>query len=77
MVDINVFGIGSITTTMNDRRKGYASLLIKKVVDELQKQRNKPIILYSDINTLFYKKLGFVELPTSKQKYEDGVYGIR
>ncbi|MDM5221265.1 hypothetical protein QUF86_11115 [Peribacillus sp. NJ11] len=69
-----VRGIGSIATPMHLRKKGYASLLIQKVINDLEQRMNcTDFFLYSDIGTAFYKKLNFIELPSTKQKYEDSI----
>ncbi|WP_053415103.1 N-acetyltransferase [Viridibacillus arvi] len=69
-----VRGIGSIATPLHLRHNGYASILIKEVINELEKNDNcNNYFLFSDINTDFYKKLNFIELQPSKQKYKDSI----
>ncbi len=49
-----------------------ASLLIKEVIAELEQHENCNLcFLYTDIGTTFYKRLQFLEIPSSKQKYQD------
>lgn len=65
------FGIGSIATPKLLRKKGYASKLILKVINELeQKAKEVTIFLYSDISPEFYEKFGFYRLPSEFQRYK-------
>lgn len=67
-------GIGSISTPLHVRRKGYASILLEKVINELeQKMGCNHFFLYSDIGSDFYKRFNFVEIPPSMQKYKDSI----
>ncbi len=67
----NVYGIGSIATPVDQRKKGYASALIKSVLNDLQKNRSSKVTyLYSDINPEFYQRFGFKILPPPLQKYK-------
>ncbi|WP_112180470.1 MULTISPECIES: GNAT family N-acetyltransferase [Paraliobacillus] len=70
--DIIVKGIGSIATPLTFRKKGYASLLVKETINELEQEEDcNNFFLYSDIGADFYKTLGFIELPNEGQKYKD------
>ncbi|OZI11220.1 GNAT family N-acetyltransferase [Bacillaceae bacterium SAS-127] len=70
--DLMVKGIGSIATPLQLRQKGYASLLVKQVIMQLEENENCQLVfLYSDIGTEFYKRLQFVEVPASKQRYQE------
>lgn len=72
--DLIVKGIGSIATPLHLRKNGYASLLVKETINELEQEENCNIFfLYSDIGTDFYKRLGFIVLPNESQKYKDSV----
>jgi len=69
-----VKGVGSIATPLHLRNNGYASLLVKETIEEMElKENSSHFFLYSDIGTDFYKKLGFVVLPKEKQRYKDSV----
>ena len=69
-----VKGIGSIATPLYLRKKGYASLLIKETIKQLEQEENyNNFFLYSDIGIEFYKRLGFIVLPNDSQKYKDSV----
>lgn len=69
-----VKGLGSIATPLLLRKKGYASLLVKEMINKLELEENcNNFFLYSDIGIEFYKGLGFIELPNDCQKYKDSV----
>lgn len=69
-----VKGIGSIATPVHFRNNGYASLLIKETIKELEQKENcSHFFLYSDIGTEFYKRLDFIVLPTERQQYKHSV----
>lgn len=63
-----IYGVGSVATPPNFRKKGYASTLMKKVMslvmDEL---KGDYILLHCDIDPSFYEKLGFIKAPDSMQ----------
>ncbi|XQY93858.1 GNAT family N-acetyltransferase [Metabacillus sp. HB246100] len=62
--EMRVIGIGSIATRPEDRRKGYASELVRGVIKEIEHMENcSTFFLYSDIETVFYEKLGFLRFP--------------
>ena len=67
-------GIGSIATPLTLRKRGYASILIEQVIQDLERtEKCTDFFLYSDIGTAFYHKLNFIELPPAKQKYKDNI----
>lgn len=69
-----VKGIGSIATPLYLRKKGYASLLVKEMINKLEQEEScNNFFLYSDIGIEFYKGLGFIVLPNDSQKYKDSV----
>ncbi|MBY7142963.1 GNAT family N-acetyltransferase [Virgibacillus sp. NKC19-3] len=69
-----VRGIGSISTPVHCRNNGYASALIKMVLQALkEKEQCNHFFLYSDIGSAFYERLHFKVLPLSKQKSKDSV----
>jgi len=67
-----VYGFGSILTSQCFRGKGYGVELVKKCI-ALNCNENTIIILYSDINPSYYKKLGFRILPQELQKYPKSI----
>lgn len=76
--DDNIYGIGSIATNPDQRKNGYASVLIESVINNLQTNRNSKITyLYSDINPEFYERFGFRRLPSELQKYSTTTCMVR
>lgn len=56
-------GLGAIYTNEKFRNQGVATCLIKKVIEESRTDLGvQCVLLYSDINPNFYKKLGFIPL---------------
>jgi predicted acetyltransferase len=73
-----VFGIGSIATPREVRRRGYASTLIRLVISDIERNHAEAaIFLYSDIQPEFYEKFGFVRLCQKAQKYETTICMVR
>lgn len=63
-----IYGIGSVATPPSLRNKGYASELIKQTITLVMKEKKGTyIILYSDIDPIFYEKLGFIKAPQDMQ----------
>ena len=56
------YEICAVYTKKEFRNKGYASYLIEYVI----KNYDGFLFLYSDISTQFYKRFGFIEVPTYK-----------
>jgi predicted N-acetyltransferase YhbS len=72
------FGIGSIATPVALRKQGYASVLIAKVLAQLDLISTKTIVfLYSDIEPQFYERFGFVQLPAEAQRYKTTTCMVR
>jgi predicted acetyltransferase len=72
------FGIGSISTPVNLRNRGFASKLIFEVIAEIESEFKKPIFfLYSDISPEFYRRFGFNKISKSAQKYDHSVCMVR
>lgn len=67
--DDDKIGIGSIATQLDLRRKGLASLLVKRII-EFATASEKMIFLYSDICLKLYEQLGFTALPKYLQQYK-------
>ena len=70
-------GIGSVATSPDQRKKGYAAILLKDIITRLR-ETTSHIFLYSDIAPAFYKKLGFQILNDDLQKHKPSlcmVYG--
>ncbi|MCG2730847.1 MAG: GNAT family N-acetyltransferase [Acetobacterium sp.] len=63
-----IYGIGSVLTPKPHTGKGYATMLLKNCIKQIEKDEDALIFLFSDINPDFYKKLGFSLLPKELQK---------
>ncbi|MFN7906111.1 MAG: GNAT family N-acetyltransferase [Pseudobdellovibrionaceae bacterium] len=75
---LNEIGIGSIATPIHFRKRGYASTLIKKVIDDLDVVLDMPTyFLYADISPKFYERFGFAIVPSELQKYKESSCMIR
>ncbi len=76
--DQSVFGIGSIATPEQYRRKGHASELIQETMKHFRVHSPEAtFLLYSDISVAFYERLGFAKLPQELQLYDDSVCMVR
>jgi N-acetylglutamate synthase-like GNAT family acetyltransferase len=74
----NIFGLGSISTPIFLRKKGYASKLISRIIELLENDLNaSAMFLYSDIDSKFYEKFGFEELPKIHQRYKETICMVR
>jgi len=61
-------GIGSISTGIEYRKRGYAKELINSIVTQLFTSTDiNMIFLHSDIGYPFYEKLGFQRIPNENQ----------
>jgi N-acetylglutamate synthase-like GNAT family acetyltransferase len=73
-----IFGLGSISTFPQFRKHGFASALIKEVISIAEKERKaKVFFLYSEIQTKFYYKFNFLELPKDLQTHANSTCMIR
>jgi GNAT superfamily N-acetyltransferase len=55
-------GIGAVFTPRARRGRGYASSLIRAVLDEARGRGDMAALLFSDVGTAIYQALGFLEL---------------
>lgn len=72
----NCIGIGSVATSTNSRKRGYASHLVNEIASIMESSEKSAIYLFSDIDASFYEKLGF-ELLTVPPKYSSSPCMIR
>ncbi|MGY3805374.1 GNAT family N-acetyltransferase [Pigmentibacter ruber] len=73
-----IIGIGTVCTKMNERKKGYAGLLLNGVTETYIALNNySSFVLFSDINPAYYEKFGFHPLPMELQKYSKSVFMIK
>jgi ribosomal protein S18 acetylase RimI-like enzyme len=74
----NQYGIGSIATSKELRRQGYASTLISEVIRQTESMNPEAIIfLYSDIEPEFYERFNFVQVSPSAQRYKTTTCMVR
>ena len=67
------FGIGSIATPTNLRKKGFASRLIQGVVSCLNEKGIQTIYLFADVDPKIYERQGFSRLPDQFQSKKDSI----
>jgi predicted acetyltransferase len=60
-----VAGIGGVFTAHNHRGNGYASSMLEKVIRLARKEGYDALMLYSDIDPMFYELLDFEILPNN------------
>ncbi|MDD4974828.1 MAG: GNAT family N-acetyltransferase [Bacteriovorax sp.] len=73
----NSVGLGSIATPPELQNKGYASELIRGIIQILSEQRIEHIFLYSDLSPEFYARFEFQILPNQFQKQENSICMVR
>jgi predicted acetyltransferase len=71
------FGIGSIATRSDVRRRGRAAELIAGVLKILDDQTSEAVYLHSEIGAVYYERFGFRALPTALQRRSASVCMIR
>jgi predicted N-acetyltransferase YhbS len=62
--DVPVLGIGAVFTPPAERRRGRAAALIERLVEHAEQEGAKAAVLFSEIGTPYYERLGFMPLPT-------------
>lgn len=64
------FGFGNVVTPKSEQKKGYASKLIKAVMERYQEEQGaNAFFLYSEVDPKVYERLGFSVLPEVHQKF--------
>ncbi len=61
-----VGGIGAVFTPENERGKGHAIDMLESVIDLAEDESFDALLLFSDIDPLFYERLGFELLPDNE-----------
>jgi GNAT superfamily N-acetyltransferase len=56
-------GIGALFTPEAHRRRGYASTLVERMLEDASREGALVAGLFSEIGTEFYERLGFVRVP--------------
>jgi hypothetical protein len=67
-----VMGIASVATAPEFRKQGWASLLLRAVMELMRHQNGAPVrfLLFSEVDPAFYRKFGFAELPDHQQHFK-------
>ena len=60
--DLRLLGIGAVFTPPELRRRGHAASMLRAAMDEYRERGAHAAILFSDIDTRYYRRLGFREL---------------
>jgi len=58
--------VGAVFTPKSERGRGHASALLRAVVEEADRRGDGLALLFSDIGTDFYGRLGFIPLPAEE-----------
>lgn len=58
------FGIASVFTNMRYRRQGMAEILLRRLQERMDSEGAELSVLYSDIDSEYYSRLGWVAFPT-------------
>jgi GNAT superfamily N-acetyltransferase len=64
--DVRVLGIGAVFTPAEARGHGYATRLLEQVIDEARAAGVAAAMLFSEIGTAFYERLGFRAVPVDE-----------
>jgi predicted N-acetyltransferase YhbS len=60
---VPALGIGAVFTPPAERRRGHAAALLTELVRAAEADGAKTAVLFSEIGTPYYERLGFVALP--------------
>jgi len=61
------YGLGSIATVPSQRKNGYATALIELCIQKLNRQSAMGVHLFSDIDPVFYSRLGFTRVESCEE----------
>ena len=59
---LRLLGIGAVFTPPDLRRRGYAAAMLRAAMDHYRERGAQAAVLFSDIDTRYYQRLGFREL---------------
>jgi GNAT superfamily N-acetyltransferase len=60
---VPVLGIGAVFTSPAERRRGHAAALLEELLRQAEAEGARAAVLFSEIGTPYYERLGFVPLP--------------
>ena len=63
---VRAAGIGAVFTPVRHRRKGHAAAMLRAALDEARERGDAFAILFTDIGTEYYGRLGFRELAATE-----------
>lgn len=69
---LKLFGIGAVFTPPDLRRRGYAGAMLKAAMDEYRDAGAQAAVLFSDIETDYYERLGFRVVESRECSVEAG-----
>src|SRR5215831_7580412 len=56
---LKLFGIGAVFTPLDLRRRGHAAAMLRAAMSEYRKAGAQAAVLFSDIDSDYYERLGF------------------
>lgn len=70
-----LMGIASVATAPEHRRQGWASLLVRAVMELHRFQEEVPLrfLLFSEVDPKIYRACGFAELPEGNQHFKPSI----
>ena len=60
---IKAVGIGALFTPQGERGQGHAPRIIEQIIEAAEKEGTELAILFSEIGTSYYRRLGFTPVP--------------
>jgi len=60
---LDAVGIGAVFTPEPERRKGYAPIIIERLIDDAKVHGAEIAVLFTEIGTEYYERLGFEAVP--------------
>lgn len=72
VVSERAVGIGNLATVITERQKGYATLLLAMLMQQLEKEGVDAFFTHADNDASIYENLGFKPAPTTVRTKSDG-----
>lgn len=72
VVSERAVGLGNLATAAAVRHQGYGTLLLARLMDELEKEGVDAFFIHSDIHPRIYESLGFSAAPDCFRDKSDG-----
>jgi len=61
--EIEAVGLGAVFTPEEERGNGYAPIIIERLIDAARQDGAELAMLFSEIGTSYYRRLGFITVP--------------